>query len=453
MTEDFRRHPIDEQYVARLAERGLRMTVVDPDDVEGQAAYPHAVNRGFHEPDRTEEQYRTFRDALQRRRLVAVYDDRIAHPWPIATVGSWSTELTLPATAAGEGRVARSWAISTVTVLPTHARQGIARAMLEQELRVAAERGHPYAMLTVSEATLYGRYGFAPAADATSWRIDTARVRWVGHPTPRRLEPATLEAARDEAERVYERVRPNRPGWIPVWPERWGQLFAIGSGIAPDEKGVRRAVVARDEHGTATAVATYHVTSTGNDFEEHELHVDFIVASDAAGLAAVWGYLVQMPLVAVVHAHLQPTDLPLRWLLGDERAARVTVGDHQWVRILDVPAALAARGYLEAGALRLRVHDGLGYAEGDWMLRVDADADGAAKVAAAVDDPEADAAPGLELDVAALSALSLGGVTPFELAQAGRITELGPDAGSGRALAAADRLLRSAVAPSLTVWY
>lgn len=473
MTEDFRRHPIDDEYVRRLADRGLRMAVVDPDDAAGQAAYAHASVRGFHGPAHTEDENRTFRDALQRRRLVAVHDDAIGDTsgdggWPIATVGSWPTELTLPGapeptgavtsepTGAVAPRIARSWAISTVTVSPTHTRRGIARAMLEQELRVAAQRGCPYAMLTVSEATLYGRYGFAPAGDATTWRIDTGRVSWRGHPGEHRLEPATAEVARAAAERVYERERPRRPGWIPVWPERWGQLFGIGSGVEPSEAKARRAVLARDSQGEVTAVASYHVAETGSEFDEHELTVDFAVASDPAGFSALWGFFVRMPLVGVVHAHLQPTDLPLRWMLGDERAATVTVRDHQWVRILDVPAALSARGYLEAGALRLRVHDDLGYAEGDWVLRVD-DA-GATTVAATTDaapsgEPEGDALPGLELDVAALSALSLGGVTPHEFAAAGRITELGPAAGSGAALAAAARLLRSAVVPSLTVWY
>jgi predicted acetyltransferase len=51
------------------------------------------------------------------------------------------------------------------------------------ELRTAAELGVPIAALTVSESTIYGRFGFASAAQAAHWEIDTRHVRWAG-PTP-----------------------------------------------------------------------------------------------------------------------------------------------------------------------------------------------------------------------------------------------------------------------------
>ena len=76
---------------------------------------------------------------------------------PVATIASWIGELTVPG-----GRGIPSCAISAVTVAPTHRRRGIARAMLEGELGAALDAGAPIAMLTVSESTLYGRYGFAP---------------------------------------------------------------------------------------------------------------------------------------------------------------------------------------------------------------------------------------------------------------------------------------------------
>ena len=49
------------------------------------------------------------------------------------------------------------------------------------------------AMLTVSESTIYGRFGFAPAAMSTEWEIDTRRARWTGPAsTPGRVEFVTL---------------------------------------------------------------------------------------------------------------------------------------------------------------------------------------------------------------------------------------------------------------------
>ncbi|MGU7753863.1 GNAT family N-acetyltransferase, partial [Klebsiella pneumoniae] len=77
----------------------------------------------------------------------------------MATVDSWVSELTV-----SPGRTIPLWSISAVTVAPTHRRRGIATAMLTGELRAAAAAGYALAGLTVTEATIYGRWGFSPAA-------------------------------------------------------------------------------------------------------------------------------------------------------------------------------------------------------------------------------------------------------------------------------------------------
>ncbi|MFP3813618.1 GNAT family N-acetyltransferase, partial [Bacillus sp. SIMBA_005] len=81
-----------------------------------------------------------------------------ASAFPVATTNAWVTPLTIP----GGGEL-DMWAISMVTVAATHRRRGIARSLLEGELRAAVSAGVPMAGLTVSEATIYGRYGFGSA--------------------------------------------------------------------------------------------------------------------------------------------------------------------------------------------------------------------------------------------------------------------------------------------------
>lgn len=48
--------------------------------------------------------------------------------------------------------------------------------MMQGELNTAATLGVPVATLTVSESTLYGRYGFAPAAAAAGLGASTGDV-------------------------------------------------------------------------------------------------------------------------------------------------------------------------------------------------------------------------------------------------------------------------------------
>jgi predicted acetyltransferase len=68
----------------------------------------------------------------------------------------------------------------------------------------------------------------------------------------------------------------------------------------------------------------------------------------------------------------------VRWLLGDGRALKQEYcGDAVWLRVLDVPGALSARGYATPGRLVLEVVDDSlgGYAAGRYLL--DAAEDGA----------------------------------------------------------------------------
>jgi len=71
---------------------------------------------------------------------------------------------------------------------------------------------------------------------------------------------------------------------------------------------------------------------------------DHFAATDAAH-AALWRTLLSLDLVETVTARTTPDD-PLPHLLTDPRQVRTTgAPDGMWARLLDVPAALAARRY------------------------------------------------------------------------------------------------------------
>ena len=85
-----------------------------------------------------------------------------------------------------------------------------------------------------------------------------------------------------------------------------------------------------------------------------------------------------------------------------------------WVRLLDVPAALAARTYQVDGGLVLEVHDGFLDRGGRFLLD-----GGPAGATCAPTDRE----PDLELGIAALGSLYLGGHRARTLAAAGLVDE------------------------------
>jgi GNAT superfamily N-acetyltransferase len=154
-------------------------------------AWQDAVARGFLGGEPTDTQHEVFFAGAAYRRKIGVYDAQgPLAALPVATFASWVGELTLP------GGTIPACAISAVTVAPTHRRRGILRSVMAGELRAAADLGVPIAALTVSESTIYGRFGFGAAIPATTWRSTRgAPAGWA----PRRPDGSTSSAAKPGA--------------------------------------------------------------------------------------------------------------------------------------------------------------------------------------------------------------------------------------------------------------
>lgn len=430
---DAREIPADTTSRDRLRESGLDYRVVDlRDDVQARP-FQRAVGRGFLGGEQNDEALAFSRESLSERRTTGVFEQQApAGALPVATIDSWVTPLTVP------GGEIPMWAISGVTVAGTHRRRGIARALLEGELRAARSAGIAIAGLTVSEATIYGRYGFGSALPATRFTVDTRRAGWGGFAPTGRLEYREREQLADDLAQVHERVRRTRSGRVAGWPGRWQQF----AGVAPAEtdrdkvRGVRHL----DDDGEVRGVLVYTVDDREGSFR-FSLRVRMLVAETRDARAALWRFAVQHDLVDEITADLQAPDDPLPWLVADQRGVTQEVHDHGWLRILDVPAALAARTYAADVELTLRVVDPLGFAEGTWQLRAAA-GNSASIVAAEASDPAS-----VTIGVAALSSLYAGGVRASALAAAGLIEA------DDAALRALDVAFSVSPAPSLDIWY
>jgi ribosomal protein S18 acetylase RimI-like enzyme len=227
-TTDFRNEPVDPEIAERLRGAGLRMGLLEPTDVPRVDAWSEAATRGFHGGNLTPERLAEYRDANAARRNTGVWDDSSSSLEPVGTSNSWISRLAVPG-----NRTIDAWAISTVTVASTHHKRGIARALLEAELAAAAKHA-PMAMLTVSESSLYQRYGFAPAAFAADYEFDVRRVTWSG-PTPNgRIEYISIQEFAFLLADMHERLVPTSPGQIDIWPLRVSQIS--GTSAADEDR-------------------------------------------------------------------------------------------------------------------------------------------------------------------------------------------------------------------------
>lgn len=430
---DARAIPVDQTSASRLAHGGLEYRIVDLSESRVSAAFQRAAARGFLGAEPTGESMEHGRAAFEARRNVGVYEaDAAADALPVATTNSWVAPLTVPG-----GAEIGMWAISVVTVAATHRRRGIARALLEGELRSAAAAGIAVAGLTVSEATIYGRYGFGAAIPVARFTVDTRRAGWAGPSPSGRVEFVGKEALAADLGTVHDRVRRERPGQIPGWTGRW-EGFA---GLSPSDSDKDRVRGVRyvDEDGLTRGALAYTLSEKDATFR-FCLRVRHLVAETPDALVALWRFALQHDLVDEVTADLRPLDDPLPWLVADPRGVSKVEHDHGWLRILDAPAALAARTYSAPLDVVLRVEDPLGFAAGTWRLRVDDAGIGSVQPA---EDQEADAA----LDVSALSVLYGGAVRAASLHAAGRITA------AAQAIEALDRAFVAFPMPALDIWY
>nr|WP_314843537.1 GNAT family N-acetyltransferase [uncultured Microbacterium sp.] len=428
---DERAVPVDPQSLERLAAQGLIYRLIDDDSDADTEAFLRAEARGFLDSEPTPEQIGADRASLSERRNIGVFESDAAEgALPVATVNSWMTPLTVPGGEIG------MWAISAVTVSGTHRRRGIARNLLEGELRAASASGAAIAGLTASEATIYERYGFASAIPVARVSVDATRAGWSGPVAAGRVEYIDRETLQRELGELHETARTQRAGQIAGWDARWREM----AGLSEGHKAPRavRGVRFIDHDGAVRGVMVYSLKEVQGSFRA-DMDVRHLTATTDDALAALWRFALQHDLVSKVTVDLRPVDDPISWLVADQRAVDFTLHDHGWLRILDVPATLGARTYRAPLDLVLAVEDPLGFAEGTWRLTTDAD--GTATVG------PSDAEPDVTLGVGALSSLYLGGVGAMRLRAAGRVQA------SAETAASLDDALRTAEAPLLGIWY
>ncbi|MEV1022945.1 GNAT family N-acetyltransferase [Streptomyces sp. NPDC050264] len=356
---------------------------------------------------------------------------------PMGTAAAYSFELTLP------GRtLVPVTGVSSVGVVPSHRRRGVLSAMMRRQLAEVRARGEFLSVLLASEASIYGRFGYGPATFTARLTVPrhraalaVPRARTAADAQATGPDGGTVEVLRraecgELLEEVYDRYRRAQPGALSR-PHRW---WALGAGQSPVSSAPRYVAVHRDADGAADGYASYSIG------EPTTLTVDETIADDDAVFTALARFVLGHDLVSQVVFRHVPPEHPLRWQLADLRAGEVgEQSDWLWVRLLDVPRALTARGWSEDGELVLDVDDPFLGEHGRHLLTV---RDGKA------DCVPTDRQPDLSLDVRDLSSLYLGGIAPSTLVRAGHIQAHHPGA-----TALADALFRTDSAPHCLHWF
>ena len=412
------------------ATRGDHPYPIRPVSSEEFDAFHTVDAHAFHGSPLTAEERQLVVSHLEFDRSLAAFDGAT----PVGTAGAYSFQLTVP------GSVSLAAAgVTWVSVLPSHRRRGVLSSMMRRQLADIRDRGEPLAVLWASESVIYSRYGYGRAmwhADLTLYRGEGALARTApadGGLRMRLVEPA---AAIPELAKVYDAVLPSRPGFI-ARTESWWQRTVYDPPDRRHGTSPLHCVLAEDDDGPR-GYALYSAVSrwdSDTSLPDSALHVREMVAADAAASAALSADLLSRDLTAEFRLRGRPVDDPLLYQLADPRRARPRLKDALWVRIIDVPGALARRRYSAPADVVLQVRDDLLPANaGLWRLTTgEAAPDGSGLAATCV--PASSSAPDVVLDVTQLGAAYLGGTTLGALAGAGLVAEGRP--GAVRQLSAA----------------
>ncbi len=348
----------------------------------------------------------------------------------VGTTYSHLFELTVP----GGARIPTA-GVTAVSVITTHRRRGILRDLMRRQHLEARRRGEIAAALFASESVIYGRFGYGIASWLTDLEIDTRHGEFVRSPAEgSRVRFVDPTEADELFPSVYDAYRRGQPGEVDR-PESWWAHWQRSR--KPDEL-----LVLHEGPEGPDGYARYGVKASWDaGLADHTLNLHELTATNPAASEALWRYAMSVDLVRTVKAGARGAHEPLRWMLANPRALRVTrYGDLLWVRILDVPGALTARRYTTDVDLVLEVADDL-LPEVGGRFRFQGGPEGATC------DPT-DRPADLALSVADLGAVYLGGTPATSLAAVGRIVE--------RTAGTADRLqaaFSSRPAPWTCTWF
>ena len=313
-----------------------------------------------------------------------------------------------------------------VSVLPTHRRQGILTKMMREQLTRVREMGEPIAALWASESVIYGRFGYGRAAESVDLKIDRTRVQFAEEvDVPGSLRFINVDQAREQWPDFWDEVRRQQPGMMTRTPAWWNNRVFRD---LPENRGGFTAnyYVNYVVDGELRGYLRYRRKPEWSGFLANGVvKVEELMATTDDAYRALWDYALNLDLVGSIEAPFRRTDEPVQWMLADPRRLIRYAVDSLWLRIVDVPRALAGRRYLTDGEVVLEVADPFLGQGGRFLLSVEGGQAECARTERAAD---------IEIGIGELASAYFGTHHFNTLARAGRVS------GSPGALDRADGL-------------
>ena len=320
----------------------------------------------------------------------------------VGSAGIYSMTMTFP-----ECRPHPVAGVTWVGVRPDRQRRGVLTAMMRHQLDNLHDAGRePVAVLTASEAAIYGRFGYGLAVDRVRLEAPAGLQFRPGVAT----EPVR-QIPRDRAlplvQDLYARAIPQFNGFMVRTNLDWNALYSDHEQV---REGATSLYFALHDDGFVAYRLKDDWTDRG---PASTLVVHEISAVTPVAWASLWRHVLDYPLVREVVYRRAWIDDPLRDLVVDVRALRRPATDHVWLRLVDLDRAVGLRSYRTCCSVTVGLTDTFcPWNAGVWRFDLDTEGGTATRV---------DGEPQVRLDTTDLAATFLGGSGVGRLAGAGRV--------------------------------
>jgi len=335
----------------------------------------------------------------------------------VATLRSEPRQLSVPGPG-GETIDIVADAVTNVTVAATHRRRGLMSQMMLDSLRSARERGEAVSILIPAQWPIYGRFGYSPATLSTDYVLRRSRSGAAPAGDPNRVRQVELEEFAHAAPAVFAAARRLRAGQIDRDATWWNRVLGL-EGYTAAEELPHNWLLHEGPDGPDGLVAWKATGEMRLVPPLATVEVWELASATGGAYRDLWAYLAGIDMIDELKLFNRPVDEPVRWLLPDARTLLPTRQvDFTWLRLLDVPSALAARRYAIDAEIVLEVVDDE-LVSGRYVLHAQGDH---------AECQITSRSPDVEIAQRALASIYLGGFRLAQLALAGGVRELVPGA-------------------------
>jgi len=325
----------------------------------------------------------------------------------------------------GNGRVVPVAGLTWVGVHPDHRRHGLLTAMMKHHFEQTRSEGGHLSALHASEPGIYGRHGYGLASLELEVSVGRGSTFTAPHledeaaSLTTRLGTVNDPGMSERRRQIDLDLMATNMGTIVGSPEFYDDLSHVTPEDLREGEPPRILIAVRDGRDVGYAVFR-RKHKWPNSRPAAEVTVTTLAGGPAARLVLM-RRVTDLDLSGSVTVHgIAGSDPLLSWVQGPRGLSDVKPYDSLWVRLVDLPDALAARGYEADCDIVAEVADeSAPWNAGRWRIRVK---DGAGEATPTDDHAE------VSLPVAALAAAYLGSANLAEWLRAGVIAEHRPGA-------------------------